>query len=185
MNGQNGQNVFVNLDHIFYRFSPMTTQNIKILKRWKKKAPGDVIILHMCTINGNHMMYDVWDMKRYRQIFLSFWAIFWPFYLTINRKINIFYASVSKIMYVCFTVPEIWHVTDVIFIFHFWPFLTFYTTNCAKNQNFEKVKTKAGDITILHMYTKNYNPMMYYSWDMVCDGQTDRMDGQTDRKSDV
>ena len=23
-----------------------------------KKAPGDIIILHMCAINDNHMMYD-------------------------------------------------------------------------------------------------------------------------------
>ena len=56
----------------------LTTQKIKILKKWKK-APGDIIILHKCTINDNHMIYGPWDMKCTRQNFLSFWAIFWPF----------------------------------------------------------------------------------------------------------
>ena len=27
------------------------------------KAPRDIIILEMCTINGNHMMYDSWDLE--------------------------------------------------------------------------------------------------------------------------
>ena len=56
----------------------LTTQKIKILKKWKK-APGDIIILHKCTINDNHMIYGPWDMKCTRQNFLSFWAIFCPF----------------------------------------------------------------------------------------------------------
>ena len=30
-----------------------------------------------------------------------------------------FYTSVPKIMILRYTVPEIWHVMDVIFIFHF------------------------------------------------------------------
>ena len=52
-------------------FPLLTTQKIKILKKWKK-IPGDVIILHMCTVNDNHMMYGSWDMKRDGQNFLSF-----------------------------------------------------------------------------------------------------------------
>ena len=28
---------------------------------WTIKKPGYIIILHMCTINNNHMMYDSWD----------------------------------------------------------------------------------------------------------------------------
>ena len=40
-----------------------------------------------------------------------------------------------------------------------------------------------GDIIIWHMCTKNYDHMMYSSWDMVLDRQTDRqMDRQTDRE---
>ena len=44
-----------------------------------KTMPGDIIILHMCTINENHMMHDSCDMERDRQNFFSFWTIFWPF----------------------------------------------------------------------------------------------------------
>ena len=29
-----------------------------------KKLPRDIIILQMCTINDNHMMYCSWDMER-------------------------------------------------------------------------------------------------------------------------
>ena len=39
------------------------------------------------------------------------------------------------------------------------------------------MKKTPGDIIILHMCTKNYDQMMYGSWDMVRDRQTDR---QTD-----
>ena len=45
-----------------------------------------------------------------------------------------------KIMIICYTVPEIWHVTDLIVIFHFGLFFSFLPTNNPKNQNFEKIK---------------------------------------------
>ena len=54
--------------------TPTTHQN-KISKKWKKRL-SYIIILHMCTINDDHMMYGSWDMVRDRQIFFSCWAIF-------------------------------------------------------------------------------------------------------------
>ena len=42
-------------------------------------------------------------------------------------------------------------------------FLTFYPSNNPKNQNFEKMKKKPGDIIILQMCTKIYDHMMYSS----------------------
>ena len=48
-------------------------------------------------------------------------------------------------------------------------FLPFYPPNNPKNQNFEKMKKTPGDIIILHKCTKNYDQMMYSSWDMVRD----------------
>ena len=41
-----------------------------------KKIAGDIIILHMCTKNHNHMMYGSWDMECDRQNFLSLWTVF-------------------------------------------------------------------------------------------------------------
>ena len=66
------------MDRIFCHFGPFFAHSapwkIKILKL--KKTSGDIIILHICTINDNHMMYGSWDMERNRQNFLSFWTIF-------------------------------------------------------------------------------------------------------------
>ena len=69
---------FLSFWTIFCPFNPLINWKIKILKKWKK-TPGDIIILYICTINNNHMIYGSWDMERDRQNFLSFWTIFCPF----------------------------------------------------------------------------------------------------------
>ena len=84
------------------------------------------------------------------------------------QEILSFYISVPKIIRWC-TVPEIWCMTDKIVISHFWLFFALLPSNSPKNQNFEKIKKTPGDIIILHMCTKNYDQMMYGSWDMVHD----------------
>ena len=66
--------IFVIMGHFLPFQPPLTIQKIKILKL--KKTPGDIIILHICTINGNHMMYGSWDMECDRQNVLSFGQIF-------------------------------------------------------------------------------------------------------------
>ena len=53
-------------------------------------------------------------------------------------------------------------------------FLSFYPPNSLKSENFKKMKKNPGDIIILHMCNKNYDSMMYDSWDVVWDRQTDR-----------
>ena len=50
---------------------------------------------------------------------------------------------------------------------YFLPF--YYSPKCWKYQNLEKMNKMPGDIIILHMHTKNYDQMMYGSWDMVRD----------------
>ena len=42
-----------------------------------------------------------------------------------KKPINVlsFYTSVQKIMIISYNVPEIWHVMDVIVVFHFGQFL--------------------------------------------------------------
>ena len=94
---------------------------------------------------------EIWSMKN--RIFFIL-QHFWPFYPTNNPKnekkslqISSFYKSGLKIMIKCYTVPEIWFVTDVIFIFHFRLFFFL----------------KMNDIIILHLCTKNYDKMMYGS----------------------
>ena len=57
---------------------PNSLKNQNLIK--KKKTPGDIIILHKCTKNRDHMLYCSWDMVRDRcNWYFSFWAIFCPF----------------------------------------------------------------------------------------------------------
>ena len=116
--------IFCYFRQFFAILPPLTTWKIKILKNWKK-TPGDIIILHMCSISKNHVMFDSWDMEHEKQNFLSFWAISAllpppPPKTPKNQYLKeSFYTSVPKIMIICYTVPEIWHKTYVIVIFHF------------------------------------------------------------------
>ena len=54
----------------------------------------------------------------------------------------------------------------------FWTvFLPFYPPTNPNNQNFENMKKRSVDISILHKCTINNNHMMYGSWGMKHDGQ--------------
>ena len=69
---------------IFCPVSLLTTWKIKILTL--KKTTGDTTILHICTINDNHMIHGSWDIKCDRHNFLSFWT--WRYYLFTNINDN-------------------------------------------------------------------------------------------------
>ena len=71
---------------IFCPFSPLTTWKLNILIL--KKTPGDIIILHICTTNDNHMIYGSWDIECERHNFLSFWTVFCPFTSLWTQKIK-------------------------------------------------------------------------------------------------
>ena len=127
-----------------------------------KKTLGDIIILHMWTINENHMMYDTWDMEWDTQIFFlildNFYCLFTP--LT-THKIKIFNKwkkpleihkctiNDNNIMYSSWYMEHDWENFFVILDY----FLPFYPTNNPKNRNFEKMKKPPGDIIILHKCT--------------------------------
>ena len=70
------------------------------------------------------------------------------------------------IMY--YSVPKIKCMTNVVFIFYFG--LSF----SPLPKKSKKMKKMPGDITILHICTKNYGHIKYSSWDMVHNGQMDR-----------
>ena len=66
-----------------------------------------------------------------------------------------FYTSVPKIIIICYTVLEMWHMTDVIFIFHFGLFLAHLTPKSQKNQNFLKIeKNTLRYHHLTHVYQK-------------------------------
>ena len=77
---------FVILGH-FLPFDPPDNPKNQDFEKIRKTA-GDIIILHLCTTNDNHMMYGSWDIKCDRHNFLPLWAIFCPFTpLTTQKKI--------------------------------------------------------------------------------------------------
>ena len=128
MRHQVQQFFFVNLGY-FCPIAPLTTKKSKFWKN--EKTPGYIFTLHKCTINYNHM-FGSWDMKPDRQNFSVLLGHLLPFYPTNNPKNQNFekmkkktlevsscYTCEPKIMIIFYTVPEIWSMTDVIFIFHF------------------------------------------------------------------
>ena len=78
-------------------------------------------------------------------------------------------------MIIGYTVPEIWHLTDVINIYYFGLFFALLPSsspNSPKNYHFKKkkkMKNTPGDIIILNNCTKNYDYRLFCSWDMACD----------------
>ena len=61
-------------------YSPKNLENQNLEKM--KKMLVDIIILHMCTINENHMIYGSWDMACMRQtecfLILDHFLFFYP-----------------------------------------------------------------------------------------------------------
>ena len=54
-----------------------------------KKNPVNIIILHKCTKNRNHMLWGSWHMEYNGCNYFSFWAIFCAFPLLTNQNIKI------------------------------------------------------------------------------------------------
>ena len=92
--------------HLIFINELWKTQKIRTLKKWKKKKKnaGDIIILHMCIKNHNHMEYSSWDMKN-EKLKLS---------KKLKKPLDVpqFYTGVPKIMISWCTVSEMWWVTD-------------------------------------------------------------------------
>ena len=68
---------------------------------WKKHR--DIIFFHMYTMNEGHMIYGSSDI-RHNIVFLSFWAIFWPFWQP--KKSKLWKKNMAEniiILYLCIT----------------------------------------------------------------------------------
>ena len=115
---------------------PNNLENQKF-EKMKKKTPGDIIILHKCTINDNHTWFLRYEVRQTELFvilghFLTFDPPNNPKTKNLKKtrkylKISSFYTSVPKIMIICYTVPKIWCMMDVIVIFHFVLFFAILT----------------------------------------------------------
>ena len=72
----------------FWTIFCFTSSNNPENQHFEKKY-GDIIILHMRTINEDHMMSSSWYMECARQNLLSFWTISCPFTPIVTSKIKI------------------------------------------------------------------------------------------------
>ena len=157
----------------------------------------------LCTTNDDHTMYGSWDMKHdipYDVWFLRYDAWqnifvilqnFLPFYPTDNPKnqnfeyhhlhvikfwISSFHTSVLKIMIICYTVPEIWHMADVIFVFHLLPFYPTPSPLTAQTINLYKTEIESLEIS-------SCVPKIIIRWCMVTEIWCTK-DRQTDKRTE-
>ena len=67
---------------------PLAAQKMKISKQWEKHL--DIIILHQCTKNYDHMLYCSWDIACVGyNCYFSFWATFCTFTPLTVQKMKI------------------------------------------------------------------------------------------------
>ena len=153
---------FLSFRTILCSFTSLRTRKIKILKKWKSSWR----YYHFKHKYHKWKSYDVWFLRygaRYTECFLilDHFCPFTPPFLPSPHprpnspenqnfekmkkhvEISSFYTSLTKIMILCNVVPEIWHATHVIVIFHFGLFFALLPPPLSyspKNQNFKKKK---------------------------------------------
>ena len=120
---------FLSFWTVFCPFTPLTTNPKNQNFQKMKKTLGYIIFLHMCTINGNHLMYGSWNIERNKQNFWSVWTILYIFTPLITQKFKIL-KNFKK-----------WKKKKHLEILSFYTSVL-YPRNNWKNQNFEKLKKK-------------------------------------------
>ena len=149
----------------------------------KTKKTPTYIILYLCTKNHDDMIYSSWDIEcdRLKLVIMGHFLDFHPLKNPKNQnfektkkmhEIPSLYTCIPKnnnhIRYGSWDME--WETEFFVILGPFFAFLLPpFPPNNSENQNFVKTKKAPGDVIIFHMCTKNYNHMMYASWDMECD----------------
>ena len=128
-----GQTEFFVILHHFWHFHPpnnLKNQNFEKMKY----PPGDIIILHMCTINDNH---DVWFLRS------KFWKIEkkTPWGIIVLHKCTI---NDDHIMYRSWVME--WNGHNFL---SFWTVFCHFTPQQPKKSKLKKNEKTPGDIIIL------------------------------------
>ena len=88
--------IFCHFGPFFLHFYPPNNPKYQNFEN-VKKVPGDIIILHKCTINHDHMLYCSLDMARIGfNCYFSFWAIFYLF-TSLQALRTLFHIEVAQI----------------------------------------------------------------------------------------
>ena len=175
-----GQTEFFVILGQFLLFTPSMIPKNKILKKMKK-VPWNIIILHMCTINEDHMIF-----LRYKVRQTEFFVIldhFLLFHCPPDNLENQNFEKLEKtpggiiILHMCTINGN--HIMNVSWRYGVWQteffvildgFLPFYPPN-TDYQNFEKMKKMPGAIITLIMCTINDKHIMYGFRDKQCKRQ--------------
>ena len=141
---------FVILGH-FLPFHPNIDPKIKIWKTCKKKT-GDIIFLQMWTINSDHIKYGSWDIRHFRENFLSLWAIFCPLEEKKKKENNSWRYDHFTHVYRQWKSYNVWFLKYGL---RRTEFFSFWTIICpfmppSPHQNFEKMKKKPLKISSLY-----------------------------------
>ena len=107
---------------IFCFFTLPVTEKIKTSEKWKK-TPGDIILLYMCTINEDHMMYGSSNIGYDGQSFLSFWPFFALLPLWQPRKSKFWKNEKNAQRYYHFTI-----------LYHKWPSWYYSSWDMERNR---------------------------------------------------
>ena len=137
-----------------------------------RKTPQDIILLHMSTINEDHMIYGSWNIRCDRQIFLSFWAIFCP---CTPKKTKFWKNEKNTWRYYHFThVYHKWQSCDIWFVrygaqqtefFAFWTIFCSFTCPPNNPKKLKFGKNEKRSLKILLFYT--CVPKMRIIWCMI------------------
>ena len=137
-------------------------------KKWK--TPGDVILLHMCTINED-LMYGSWDIRCNGQISFVILGLFLPFDPPNNPKNQNFEKWKDNWIYYHFklvyhkwqSMCDSWDTESNRQTFlSFWGiFCSFTPFTTSKIKVLKKMKKIPEDNIILHLFTTNDNHMIY------------------------
>ena len=140
---------FVILDHFLPFYPPMDPEieileKIKKIKKKKKKKRLEMLPFYTCVSEMTIKWCVVPEILSTTNIFFChfqpFFAFLHPNYpITLTAwemkilqkwkkhlEMSSYYTSLLKIMIIWYTVPEIWHVTDV-FYFSFWAIFCTFT----------------------------------------------------------
>ena len=145
-------------------------------KKWK--TPGDVILLHMCTINED-LMYGSWDIRCNGQIsFVILGLFFCPLTPLTTQKIKILKNEKTTgyiiILNLCTTndsqcvIPEIVRATDRHSC-HFRVFFALLPHLQTQKSKFWKKWKKYLKILSFYTYLPQMTIIWYMNWDMECD----------------
>ena len=173
---------FVILDH-FLPFYPPPPHLLATQKNFSKmkKTSQDINILHMCTINDNHMMYGSWDTSVTNKIFCHFGLIFLPFLPFQQPGKSKFWknekeAGYTTLLHKC-TVNDdhmMYGSLDMVFdrqnFSSFWVIFCLFTPLLTQNI---KILKNVKNIWKYYYFTHDYLKWQSYDdWThMLCDGQ--------------